>query len=41
MGGQVIVGGMIMFGTIMICLFTWDKMGLNWFEKLSEAFWTT
>ena len=29
-----------MFGTIMICLLMWDKQGLNWFEKLSEAFWT-
>ena len=28
-----------MFGTIMTCLLTWDKMGLNWFEKLSEVFW--
>ena len=30
-----------MFGTIMICLFTWNRLGLNWFKKLSEAFWTT
>ena len=30
-----------MFGTIMTCMLTWDKMGLNWFEKLSEAFWAT
>ena len=37
----VTVGGKIMFGTIMTCLLTWDKLGLNWFEKLSEAFWTT
>ena len=37
----VTVGGKIMFGTIMTCLLTWDKMGLNWFEKLSEAFWAT
>ena len=22
-----------MFGTIMTCLLTWDKMGLNWFKK--------
>ena len=22
----------------MTCLLTWDKMGLNWFEKMSEAF---
>ena len=34
----VTVGGKIMFGTIMTCLLTWDKMGLNWFEKLSEVF---
>ena len=38
---QVTVGGKIMFGTIMTCLLTWDKMGLNWFEKLSEVFWMT
>ena len=31
---------MIMFGTIMACLFTWDKRGLDWFEKLSGVFWT-
>ena len=31
----------IVFGTIMACLFTWDKLGLNRFEKLSEAFWVT
>ena len=37
----VTVGGKIMFGTIMTCILTWDKMGLNWFEKLSEAFWAT
>ena len=37
----VTVGGKIMFGTIMTCLLTWDKMGLNWFEKLSEVFWAT
>ena len=37
----VTVGGKIMFGTIMMCLLTWDKMGLNWFEKLSEVFWAT
>ena len=37
----VTVGGKIMFGTMMTCLLTWDKMGLNWFEKLSEAFWAT
>ena len=30
---------MIMFGTIMTCFFTWGKRGLDWFEKLSEAFW--
>ena len=36
----VTVGG-IMFGTIMTRLLTWDKMGLNWFEKLSETFWAT
>ena len=35
----VTVGGKIMFGTIMTCLLTWDKQGLNWFEKLSEVFW--
>ena len=29
------------FSTIMMYLFTWDKMGLNWFEKLSEMFWST
>ena len=34
----VTVGGKIMFGTIMTCLLTWDKRGLNWFEKLSEVF---
>ena len=39
--GQITVGGKIMFGTIMICLFTWNRLGLNWFEKLSEVFWTT
>ena len=38
---SVTVGGKIMFGTIMTCLLTWDKMGLNWFEKLSEVFWAT
>ena len=37
----VTVGGKIMFGIIMTCLLTWDKMGLNWFEKLSKAFWAT
>ena len=37
----VTVGGKIMFGTIMTCLLTWDKLGLNWFEKLSEAFGVT
>ena len=37
----VTVGGKIMFGTTMTCLLTWDKQGLNWFEKLSEAFWAT
>ena len=37
----VTVGGKIMFGTIITCLLTWDKMGLNWFEKLPEAFWAT
>ena len=37
----VTIGGKIMFGTIMTCLLTWDKLGLNWFEKLSEVFWTT
>ena len=37
----VTVGGKIMFGTIMTCLLTWDKIGLNWFKKLSEAFWAT
>ena len=37
----VTAGGKIMFGTIMTCLLTWDKLGLNWFEKLSEAFWAT
>ena len=37
----ITVGGKIMFGTIMTCLLTWDKRGLNWFEKLSEAFWGT
>ena len=35
------VGGKITFDTIMTCLLTWDELGLNWFEKLSEAFWTT
>ena len=30
-----------MFGTIMTCLLTWDKQGLNWFEKLSEVLWAT
>ena len=34
-------GGKIMFSIIMTCLFTWDKQGLNWFEKLSEVFWAT
>ena len=37
----VTVGGKIMFGTIMTCLLTWDKQGLNWFEKLSKTFWAT
>ena len=37
----VTVGGKIMFGTIMTCLLTWDKMGLNWFKKLTETFWAT
>ena len=35
------VGRKIMLGTIMTCLLTWDKLGLNWLEKLSEVFWTT
>ena len=35
---MVTVGGKIMFGTIMTCLLTWDRLRLNWFEKLSEAF---
>ena len=34
----VTVGGKIMFGTIIIYLFTWNKLDLNWFEKLSKAF---
>ena len=34
-------GGKRMFATIMTCLLTWDKLGLNWFEKLSEVFWAT
>ena len=38
---MVTVGGKIMFGTIKTCLFTWDKLELNRFEKLSEAFWAT
>ena len=33
----VTAGGKIMLGTIMTCLLMWDKQGLNWFEKLSEA----
>ena len=33
--------GKIMFGAMMTCILTWDKLGLNWFEKLSESFWTT
>ena len=37
----VTVGGKIMFGTIMTCLLTWDKIGLNWFKKLTETFWAT
>ena len=37
----VTVGGKIMLGTIMTCLFTWNRMVLNWFEKLSEAFRAT
>ena len=37
----VTAGGKAMFGTIMTCLLTWDKQGLNWFEKLSEVFWAT
>ena len=36
----VTVGGKIMFGTIMTCLHMWGRRGLNWFEKLAEAFWT-
>ena len=31
----------VMPGTITTCLLTWDKRGLNWFEKLSEVFWAT
>ena len=31
--------GKAMFGTITTCLLTWDKQGLNWFEKLSGVFW--
>ena len=38
---MITVGGKIMFGTIMTCLLTWDKMWLNRFEKLSEALWAT
>ena len=26
---------------IMTYLPMWDKLGLNWFEKLSEVFWAT
>ena len=37
----VTVGEKAIFGTIMTCLLTWDKQGLNWFEKLSEVFWAT
>ena len=37
----ITVGGKIMFGTIMTCLLMCDKMRLNWFEKLSKAFWAT
>ena len=37
----VTAGGKAIFGTIMTCLLTWDKLGLNWFEKLSEVFWAT
>ena len=35
------IGEKITFGTVMTRLFTWDKLGLNRFEKLSEAFWVT
>ena len=37
----VTAGGKAMFSTIMTFLLTWDKRGLNWFEKLSEVFWAT
>ena len=37
----VTAGWKAMFGTITTCLLTWDKRGMNWFERLSEAFWAT
>ncbi len=37
----VTVGEKIMFGTMMTCLLTCDKQGLNWFERLPEVFWET
>ena len=38
---MVTVGGKIMFGTIMTCLLTWDRMGPNRLEKPSEVSWST
>ena len=38
---MITVGGKIMFGIIMKCIFTRDNTGLNRFEKLSEALWAT
>ena len=38
---MVTVGGKAVLGILMTCLLTWDKTGLNWFEKLSELFWAT
>ena len=34
---MVTVEGNIMFGTIMICLLTWDKMRLNGFKKIVRS----
>ena len=34
--GKVIIGEMIVLGTIMVWLLTWDRQELNWFENCRD-----
>ena len=34
--GKVIIGEMIVLGTIMVWLLMWDRPGLNWFENCRD-----